>query len=131
VHPSFVEGRGRSEHRVAGERQLLLDREDTACHLGRGVPDRHENRLELPHLLGNPAQFLCGTVEGVAEHDNEPIAAIGRGREDVDVPIVESNRWCHWHTHSSYLPTEWKPSERYNDSPMAVDCSDAVRMPRW
>lgn len=88
-------GRG-TQHGMAGERELLVGREDPCVHRGPVVADPDEDGLELTHLCGDRPQLLGRPVQAVAEDDDQTVAAVGGSGEHVDVPVVESIVGHHW-----------------------------------
>ena len=86
-HPSGGEpGVARPERRVAGEGQLRHGCEDAQAVVGgRVVRREHERRLGEVHPVREALHLLRVEIRGV-EHDRDRVAAVGHGREHIDLP---------------------------------------------
>jgi hypothetical protein len=86
--PFRMQDRRGPEHRVSGERQLLLGREDAGIRAIRRDAAQ-EDRLELPQLPGDPVHGVAGQRVG-AHHHRQAVPRERLAGEDVDVVQPDS-----------------------------------------
>ncbi len=81
-----VEHRGRPQHRVAGEVELLVLGEDLRGRVARIRSGEQEDRLELPHLARDREHLGAAQPVGLGKH-RQPVPPVRLPAEHVDVDV--------------------------------------------
>src|SRR6476620_2274228 len=88
-----MEHRRRADHRMAREIELLVEIEDPGSERPFAAVAFEEDRFEVAQLLGDPVHLRSREARRVGKH-GEAVAAVGTGREDVDV--MKTDWLGHW-----------------------------------